>query len=111
MQMFVIISNVGIMINADANVKNWLTKEFVIKDLFGIIVICECECDKSCDVGEYLDYENCKFIKRLIHKLVKKCSQNIYENENIYNDYINVCNSCTMYIVLFVISFFNNHRH
>ena len=19
---------------------------------------CECECDKSCDVGEYLDYEN-----------------------------------------------------
>ena len=21
---------------------------------------CECECDKSCDFGEYLDYENCK---------------------------------------------------
>ena len=21
---------------------------------------CECECDKLCDVGEYLDYENCK---------------------------------------------------
>ena len=21
---------------------------------------CECECDKSCDAGEYLDYENCK---------------------------------------------------
>ena len=21
--------------------------------------ICECECDKSCDVGEYLHYENC----------------------------------------------------
>ena len=21
---------------------------------------CEYECDKSCDVGEYLDYENCK---------------------------------------------------
>ena len=20
---------------------------------------CECECDKECDVGEYLDYENC----------------------------------------------------
>ena len=19
---------------------------------------CECKCDKSCDVGEYLDYEN-----------------------------------------------------
>ena len=21
---------------------------------------CKCECDKSCDDGEYLDYENCK---------------------------------------------------
>ena len=21
---------------------------------------CECECDKVCDVGEYLGYENCK---------------------------------------------------
>ena len=24
----------------------------------------ECECDKSCDVGEYLDYENCKCRKK-----------------------------------------------
>ena len=21
---------------------------------------CECECDKSCDIGQYVDYENCK---------------------------------------------------
>ena len=21
---------------------------------------CKCQCDKSCDFGEYLDYENCK---------------------------------------------------
>ena len=20
---------------------------------------CQCECDKSCEVGEWLDYENC----------------------------------------------------
>ena len=33
----------------------------------------ECECDKSCDVGEYLNYDNCKCIKRLIDKLVGKC--------------------------------------
>ena len=25
---------------------------------------CECECDKSCDVGEYLDYKNCKCRKK-----------------------------------------------
>ena len=39
MQVFVIISNVGIMINADVNVKNWLTKEYMIKDLFGTLAI------------------------------------------------------------------------
>ena len=28
-----------VKINADVNVKNWSIKEFVIKDLFGILVI------------------------------------------------------------------------
>ena len=39
MQVFVIINKVGIMMNADVNAKNWLTKEYLIKDLFGILVI------------------------------------------------------------------------
>ena len=30
-----------------------------------IYLECECECDKSCNVGEYLDYANCKCRKRL----------------------------------------------
>ena len=38
---------------------------------------CECECDKSCDFGEYLDYENCKCRKRLADKLVEECNENI----------------------------------
>ena len=38
---------------------------------------CECECDKSYDAGEYLDYANCKCRKILIDKLVEKCSENI----------------------------------
>ena len=25
---------------------------------------CECECDKAGDIGEYLDYENCKCRKK-----------------------------------------------
>ena len=33
---------------------------------------CECDCDKICTVGEYLDYKNCKCRKRLIDKLVEK---------------------------------------
>ena len=32
MQVFVIIKKDGIMINADLNAKNWLTKEYVITD-------------------------------------------------------------------------------
>ena len=40
---------------------------------------CECECDKSCDIGEYLDYENCKYKKRLVDKLVEKCTETVKE--------------------------------
>ena len=39
MQLFVVINNVGIKINVDVNVKNQLIKEYVTKDLFGILVI------------------------------------------------------------------------
>ena len=38
-RVFVIINNVGIMINVNANVKSWLIKVYVIKDLIGILVI------------------------------------------------------------------------
>ena len=40
---------------------------------------CECECDKLCDTGEYLDYKNCKCRKKLVDKLVDKCTDNIDE--------------------------------
>ena len=39
MQVFVIINKGGIKINADVNANNWLTKEYAIKYLFGILVI------------------------------------------------------------------------
>ena len=42
-------------------------------------------------------------------KLVEECSENIDESEMIFNatlnDYENICGSCTIYIVLFVIAF------
>ena len=52
---------------------------YVTKDLFGILVTVKCECDKSCDVGEYLDYENCSFRKKLVDKLIDECIENIDE--------------------------------
>ena len=39
MQVFVLISSGGIMINVDVNVKNKLIKVYVIEDIFGILVI------------------------------------------------------------------------
>ena len=38
MQVLVIINNIETKVNADVNVKNWLTKEHMIMDLFGIVV-------------------------------------------------------------------------
>ena len=32
---------------------------------------CECECDKSCDIGEYLDYENCNVEKNQLINWLK----------------------------------------
>ena len=38
-----------------------------------------CECDKSCDVVKYLDYESCKCRKKLVDKLVEECTENVEE--------------------------------
>ena len=85
---------------------------------------CKYKCDKSCDLGEYLDYKNCKCRKKLVHILVEECSENIDETElhptelhaikMIYNSTLNdfekiyrSCerSSCTIYEVFFVLSF------
>ena len=65
---------------------------------------CECECDKACDVGKYLDYE------QLVDKLVDECTETVEEvrlakitlaeNENSYK-----CSSCTVYIELMIVVF------
>ena len=69
---------------------------------------CECECDKSWDVGEYLDYENCKCRKRLIDKLVEECTENIDEAKLAgvaLFEHVNECVcSYTVCIVLAVIA-------
>ena len=59
---------------------------------------CEWECDKSYDVGEYLDYANSECRKRLIDKLVEKCSEKIDEKElhsNEINDFEKIYSSCS----------------
>ena len=49
--------------------------------------ICECECDTSYDVEEYLDYQNSTYTKKLVDKIVEQCSEDIKGNEvNIMHD-------------------------
>ena len=64
----------------------------------------ECECDKSCDVGQYVDYKNCKGRKKLVDKLVKECTETVEEvkiAKITFSKNENKCCSCTLYIVLF----------
>ena len=70
--------------------------------MLGIQLLCECECDKSCNVGEYLNYSDCKCRKKLTDKLIHECNETIEEtklvnitfpeNENNYE-----CSSFTIF--------------
>ena len=56
MHVFVMTNKVGIMINAEVNVKNWLIKKDVIKNLLRILVI----------VNVWIDGLWTKIIKKVI---------------------------------------------
>ena len=69
---------------------------------------CERECDKSCDIGEYLDNKSSKCRKKLVESITDECTETIeelrianitVENENSYYK----CNSCTVYIVFIMV--------
>ena len=68
---------------------------------------CKCECDKSCDFVQYLDYENYKCRKRLVDKLIEECNESI-EGTSLINSVKCKNNSCIRYIVLFSIFFTTN---
>ena len=44
---------------------------------------CDCECDKSCDTGKYLNHENWKCRKKLADKFLEECSESIDGNKMI----------------------------
>ena len=108
--MFVIIKKGGMKINAACECKELIDKGVSDKGFLWNPSNCECKCDKSCDIDEHLDYENCKCRKKSIDKLVEECTENVEEvklakialaeNENKHK-----CSSCELYIVLFSIIF------
>ena len=64
---------------------------------------CESECDKSCDFGEYVDYENCKCRKRLVDKLVEECNENIDEAKLTKKALFEHKNECVCYYTAFIV--------
>ena len=70
------------------------------------------KCDKSCNIGEYLDYSSCKCRKKLVDPLVEECTENINETKVIKVTVESENkNSCRCYVVcklLFVIFFMIN---
>ena len=52
----------------------------------------ECECDKSCDIGEYLDCKNCVCRNIIVDKLIEECTKIVDENK-IYNETLNTTSS------------------
>ena len=68
---------------------------------------CECKCDKSCGIGDYLDFKSCVCKNNLIDKLVEECNC-VIDGSKIYNETLNIilsddCTSCTLYVVLFAV--------
>ena len=60
MQVFVTINEDGMKINAEVNVKKIVDKGIFDKGYFWNPSNCNCQCDKSCKIGKFSDYKNCK---------------------------------------------------
>ena len=60
--------------------------------------ICECKCDKSFYGWEYLDYKNCKYVKRFIDKLL-----NTTDTILISDKKVTYKNNYFIYIILLII--------
>ena len=63
---------------------------------------CECECDKSCNIGEYLDNKNCKCRKKLVELITDECIESI-DIVTIDNENKNKCSFSIVYVVSIVI--------
>ena len=55
---------------------------------------CECQCDKWCKQGQYLDHENCVCKNKLIGSVI---------NETMINNKDNTTNNNSTYLILFIV--------
>ena len=82
---------------------------YVIKRLFEIRVIVSVNVINLGNIGEYLNYSDCKCRKKIVDPLVEECTETIDETElvniNVENKNNSRCNSYVVYKVLFFIFF------
>ena len=62
---------------------------------------CQCQCDKWCKQGQYLDHKNCVCKNKLIGRIIEECTSVI--NETMINEKNNITNNNT-YLILFIVS-------
>ena len=65
---------------------------------------CSCECDRYCETGQYLDYKNCVFRKKIIDDLIEQCTSIV--DMDIKNNTLSKKSdesSSNIYFVLFII--------
>ena len=61
---------------------------------------CECQCDKWCKQGQYLDHKNCVCKNKLISRVIEECTSVINETM-ITNNKDNITNNT--YLILFIV--------
>ena len=65
---------------------------------------CSCECDRSCETGQYLDYKNCVCRKKIIDDLIEECTSII--DIEIKNNTLSKKNDKSFsntYLILFIV--------
>ena len=95
-------------INIGVNVKNIVDKQECNKEFIWNPSNCNCKCNKSCNIAEYLDYKNCKCRKNAAYSLVEKCEENIDKKETLLIKEYKILNTsssdfCRPYVVLFIV--------
>ena len=68
---------------------------------------CECQCDKWCKQGQYLDHKNCVCKNKLIGRVIEECTSVINETMINNNNKDNITNNNTYLIlcIIFLIGF------
>ena len=62
---------------------------------------CECQCDKWCKSGQYLDHKNFICKNKLIGRVIEECTSVI--NETMINSKDNITTNNNTYLILFII--------